>query len=231
MTDDSFIWQPWPIESIDDILGFEERYRYLVKNTPEEWSPETGFISHDFGDGNLDFMSAGHFRMMAEDASSSNDVFIKAGCTECESLVLHSFLSFESGLYRIDSYNNQIPPIVAELCHLLDKALDKLPHNNDSPLYRVCVFEDREDFKLGEIFEPRYSLTTSADSSWRDYTVNRYVITPLCAEQTLARAIYRVENKAKEFQVSFLSNVKFLVKGIEDWGHNKKAYLMEETPI
>lgn len=231
MIDDSFIWEPWPVESVNDIIRFEDMYRTLVNNTPERWSPKTGLIPYDFGDGNLCCMSAGNFRRMAEDVVSNDDIFIKAGCTQCESLVLHSFLGFESGLYRIDSYNNRIPPIVAELCLLLNKALDKLPHNNNLLLYRACVFEDRTDFEVGEIFIPQYSLTTSADSSWRDYTVSRYVIEPLHEKKTFSRAIYLVSNKGKEYQVSFLSNAKFLVKKIEDWGYGKLSFLLKEISV
>lgn len=229
MLDDSFIWDPWPIESIDDIIRFEERYCELVKNAPDEWTPDAGLLPHDFGDGSLCLMGRGHFQRMVQGGiAGPNDVFVKNGCTQIESLILHSFLGFESGIYRKDSYYRRIPPIVNTLCHILDMALDKLPRSNNNLLFRACVYGDREDFTIGEIYEPGYSLTTSADETWRDKSVNRFIITPLKSEHTRARAIYPLMNKANEFQVSFLSDAKFILLGIEDWGDEKKAFLMEE---
>ena len=57
---------------------------------------------------------------------------------------------------------------------------------------------------------------------------NRFVIKPLPLCKTKARAIYRVYNKAKEFQVSFLSSAKFVITSIDEWGERKKAFYMEE---
>ncbi len=229
MIDDSFIWKSLAIESVDDILSFEQRYQNLVNSTPDEWVPVGDLMPHDFGDGSLCLMERGHFKMMAEDiVGNIDDVFIRCGCSQVESLVLHSFLGFESCIYRKDSYY-RIPPIVNTLCQLLDGALDKLPHNEDNMLFRACVYEDRADFSIGELFKPGYSLTTSADETWRNKSDNRYIIKPLGAKDTRARTIYSIINKANEYQVSFLSTAKFIVKKIENWGDGKKAFFMDEV--
>lgn len=229
MVSNSFIWKPWPIESIDDILKFERQYQELVKNTPDDWTYEDGYIPHDFGDRSLCLMGRGHFKIMADAIlTNSNDAFIKAGCTPCESLVLHSFLGFESCLYRRDSYYGHIPPFADNMCQILDNALKKMPWCNCPELYRACVFGDRENFEIGDVFEPMYTITTSADSSWQDKSVNRFVIKPLPQCQTKARSIYIVHNKANEFQVSFLSTAKFVITSIDDWGEGNKAFHMDE---
>lgn len=229
MVSNSFIWEPWPIESIDDILKFERQYQELVKNTPDDWTYEDGYIPHDFGDGSLCLMGRGHFKIMADAIlTNSNDAFIKVGCTPCESLVLHSFLNNESCLYRRDSYHGHIPPFADSMCKILDNALEKMPCCDSVELYRVCVYGDRENFEVGEVFAPMYSITTSSDSTWQVMSENRFVIKPLSQCKTKARAIYRVFNKADEFQVSFLSSAKFVITSIDDWGERKKAFYMEE---
>lgn len=229
MFDDSFIWEPWPIESVEDILRFEERYRDLKKSVPYDWSPEDGLIPHDSGDGSLCLMARGDFKMMAEGpALKPDNAFIAAGCNYCESLVLHSFIGFESCLFRRDSYHARIPPFAISLWQILDQALEKMPLCQSEKLYRACVYEDRDDFVLGELFEPGYSVTTSADSSWLDKPVNKYVIKPLPPEQTKARSIYSVFNKAGEYQVSFLSTARFIITAIDRWGENTRVFYMRE---
>lgn len=229
MVSNSFIWKPWPIESIDDILKFERQYQELVINTPDDWTYEDGYIPHDFGDGSLCLMGRGHFKIMADAIlTNPNDAFIKAGCTPCESLVLHSFLGFESCLYRRDSYYGHIPPFADNMCQILDNALEKMPCCDCVELYRACVYGDRENFEIGEVFEPKYTITTSADSLWKDMSVNRFVIKPLPPHLTKARSIYRVHNKANECQVSFLSSAKFIITFIDNWGESNMVFYMGE---
>lgn len=230
MLDDSFIWGPWQIDSVDDILRFEERYIKLEKSAPCELSLDAGMMPHDFGDGSLCLMGRGYFKMMSKGSVlRPEDAFIVAGCTQCESLILHSFIGFDSCLFRKDSYHSHIPPFANNLCKILDNALEKMPRSECDKLYRACVYEDRDDFEIGELFEPGYSVTTSADSSWRDKSVNRYVIKPLPPEQTKARSIYLVLNKADEYQVSFLSTTRFEITAIESWGENKRVFYMNEV--
>ena len=202
MIDKNFIWEPWSIHSVDDILRFEDQYIQLVKNTPYEWSPETGFAHPDFGDSSLRLIAHGHFKLLNQSISNiPDDVFILAGCTICESIILHSFLDFYSLLYRLDSYHGCIPPIVHNLCQILDNALEKMPKCKDFELYRACVHEDRSDFAVGDIFEPQYVITTSADSTWQNHDANRFVINPLPPNLTKARSIYHIYNKANEYQL------------------------------
>lgn len=230
MLDDSFIWAPWPIESVEDIIRFEEKYQELAKSAPDEWSPDARLVSHDFGDGSLCLMGRGHFKMMAEgSALKQEDAFIVAGCNQCESLVLHSFIGFESCLFRKDSYHSHIPPFAINLWKILDQALEKMPRCECEELYRACVYEDRDNFEIGELFEPGYSVTTSANSSWRDKSVNRYVIKPLAPEQTKARSIYPVFNKADEYQVSFLSTAQLIITAVDSWGEDKRVFYMREV--
>lgn len=230
MLSDSFIWKPWTIESIEDILKFEQQYQELVKNTPDDWTCDGGFVPHDFGDGSLCLMGRGHFKIMADVIlTNPNDTFIEVGCTQCESLVLHSFIGFESRIYRRDSYYcDRIPPFADSMCEILDNALDKMPRCDCKKLYRACVYGDRENFEIGDVFAPQYTITTSADSLWKDKSVNRFVIKPLPQCKTKARSIYLVHNKANEYQVSFLSSAKFIITSIDDWGEGKKAFHMEE---
>ena len=229
MLNDSFIWKECSIDSVEDIIRFEGQYQELIKNTPEEWSTDNGFFHHDFNEGSLSLLARGHFKKMSQSViTNPNDAFIRVGCSKCESLVIHSFIGFESCLYRKDSYPNGIPPFVDRMCQILDNALDKMPRCEQHILCRACVDEDKKDFKVGDIFEPGYVITTSTDTSWRNEDANRFVIKPLPADQTKARAIYIIYNKANEFQVSFLSTTKFQITSIENWGNDKKVFYMHE---
>ena len=114
------------------------------------------------------------------------------------------------------------------LCQILDNALEKMPKCKDFELYRACVHEDRSDFAVGDIFEPQYVITTSADSTWQNHDANRFVINPLPPNLTKARSIYHIYNKANEYQVTFLSNAKFVVSLISNWGNGKQIIYMDE---
>lgn len=226
MISEDFIWQPFEKYSVDEILMFEKQYHELIDKTPLDFT-ENGFEPHDFGEGGLVWLSRARFDLLTKADDEIKARFLSCGCSEREILVIRSFLDFASGMYRTDSYH-RIPPFVAALCCILDSGLRKLPSYEGDYLTRACNDNDRIDFCKGDIFRPGFALTTSADHSWRDKKANRYFITPLESSSTKARSIYKVYNKADEYQVTFTSDAAFIVEDEIEWNDNyKEIYLRE----
>ena len=84
------------------------------------------------------------------------------------------------------------------------------------------------DYQVGDVFEPGFCLTTSADPTWGDDTsVSLYRISPLDVVHTKARAMYLVNNNT-EFQVTFLQDARFRIASINDREEGKKEIVVEE---
>lgn len=73
-----------------------------------------------------------------------------------------------------------------------------------------------------------FCLTTSADLSWEDDSLNRYRIKPLDDEATKARALYKISYTDEE-QVTFLQDASFCIVEVNDWGEGKKEFVMFEV--
>lgn len=223
-----FIFQPYEISSIDDILAFENRYRELVSRTPQVWNEDIGeWCDVDFNDGSLDYLLKGRFSHFASDRKSPvGQDFIKHGLTELEALVLSTFLADISGLYRLDSYHYGVPPFVENICRILDNGLSQLPPF-EGEVYRRCNEYDKADFTVGEIFAPSFALTTSFEQ-WNDSSENLYIIKTLPQESTKARNIYAVRSIGNEYQVTFMRGARFVVNKVEPWGNGLHSVTMQE---
>lgn len=219
--DSKFIFEPYDIEKPSDLMAFIERYRQLDAKYNPSWMER----QVSFHDGNLHYISSsGDFDRLIK--KLPHTPFSGIGLSDLESIVLSSFVMRTSGLYRLDSYKNDIPPIVLALCDILDSALNKLPMFTGESLTRTCVKEDRFDFHIGEIFIPNYALTTSADMTWECNDGVQYIITPF-KEKTRARALYH-KNDNREKQVTFLRLTPFVVKDIIFPNTNKVVINFEE---
>lgn len=53
------------------------------------------------------------------------------------------------------------------------------------------------------------------------------LISPCDNGKTKARAIYKVEDTSEK-QVTFLQDAMFRIVGVNDWGSDKKEFVMEE---
>jgi hypothetical protein len=79
-------------------------------------------------------------------------------------------------------------------------------------LVRQLNNHDRAGLSKGQVYEPNYSITTSANKSWNDGTENQYVISSLPSNITKAHSIAFAS--AYEQQVTFLLDARFIVENI-----------------
>jgi len=79
--------------------------------------------------------------------------------------------------------------------------------------------------KIGEIFEPSHSLTTTTEV-WENDT-NMYVITLRSIDKTKAHSLYKIYNHGNETQVNFERGTQFVVENVEYTKNRKIVYLKE----
>jgi len=227
---DSFIWQDCRIESVEELVAFEKEYQRYDKAFGFCYDNEIGeFSCVEMEDGPLSLLQKGRFQQFSKKIKEDpvGKDFMAAGLTELEALLIMAFRADLSGLFRLDAYYYGVPPVAKSLCEILNGALEKLPPAS-GPLIRKCKEYDRVDFQVGEIFEPNFCLTTSADPTWGDdKSVCLYRITPLDAAHTKARAMYLVNNNT-EYQVTFLQDARFRVTSIKGRDNGKQEIVMEE---
>lgn len=227
---DSFIWQDCRIESVEELVAFEKEYQRYDKAFGFCYDNEIGkFSCVEMEDGPLSLLQKGRFQQFSkrikEDPVGKD--FMAAGLTELEALMIMVFRADLSELFRLDAYYNGVPPVAKSLCVILNSALEKLPSVSE-PLIRKCNEYDKVDFQAGEVFEPGFCLTTSADPTWGDdASVSLYRITPLDVEHTKARAMYLVNNNT-EYQVTFLQDARFRVTSMKVRDNGKQEIVMEE---
>lgn len=156
------------------------------------------------------------------------DAIKKYNLSEVEVLIMNCFYGNLSQYFRDDIYvqYGQIPEITKEMQTVLESFIKKAPKHKEGVLYRFLKSHDISDFKVGDIFEPSYSLTTTNEDWNQDK--DAYVITPLSEETTSAYDIFQIYNPNDENQVNFLKGTKFKVTKIEDApnGH-RRIYLNE----
>lgn len=223
---DKFIWQDFQLETIEQLLAYEQEYIDYSKEFDYHYDNLIGGFSFvDMEDGNLDFLIKGCYQCVFENLKKEDDVFIKAGLSDLESLVINSFLADISGLYRLDLYR-EVPPFVKSVCDVLNTALAKIPSYSEI-VVRACSDCDKCNFMIGDIFEPGFCLTTSADLDWINASNNRYNITPLSLNTTKAKAIFKIYDNSEK-QVTFLQDSRFEIIDIKDFGDNKKEIFMKE---
>lgn len=219
------------IESIEQLVEFEREYQRRDRGLDFVYNNELScFGDVDIEDGPMCLLRRGRFQQLVEsfgEDDSVNSAFMAAGLNELETLVIRSFRADLSVLYRTDAYYGHVPPFIRCLCNVLNSALAKLPTYNEW-VVRACNEYDKSDFQEGDIFTPGFCLTTSADLSWEDDSLNRYRIKPLDDEATKARALYKISYTDEE-QVTFLQDASFCIVEVNDWGEGKKEFVMFEV--
>lgn len=227
------------METIGELLKIESDYIKKHASEPSSvYNEEYGeYVPTEVGD-KLDFLKEGLFSKhysALKGLPANNPIHNQIqlyGLNELEHLVLKCYTGFASHIFRIDSYYGKEPQLVKELCTILDRILDKAPMFDGDVLYRFCQEEDNVDFKLGEIFQPSYNLTTTIDD-WGKKR-NMYIIKPLKRGKTKARCIYKIYNHgedcgAGENQVTFKVGAKFKIINIilDEKTDLKKIYMDE----
>lgn len=149
----------------------------------------------------------------------------KEGLNAEEWLMLYCFLGPFSGYFRSDSYHNEIPEVVKEMQLVLDSVIKKAPKCNGITLYRFLNDYDKRDFRIGEIYIPSHSITTTTEDWGKD--TDMYIITPLPTDRTKAHSLYRIYNHGNETQVNFERGTQFRVMGIKRVNNKSIIYLNE----
>lgn len=139
---------------------------------------------------------------------------------EVEKLLIVLFLGKYSYNFRYGIDHE----LLYKMQDILDGILKKTPKCEYTTLYRFLRSHDKRDFKIGDIYNPNFSLTTSLEILNEDEDL--YIITPLPKEKTKAYQLFEIYNHGEEYQVNFLKGAKFEVVNIED-DNIKRIYLKE----
>ena len=220
------VYGEYPINTVDDIVSFEQQYNSLSLKLPYPWNDE--WI--DFKECTLSILTKSPFSSLALEFYNPNNEgiikFLDLDLSELEIIVLQSFFAQASGIYRLDSYYYGIPPIVTHLNDVLQSALMKMPSFNGNVLVRQYHKYDKSDFDENDIFEPSYSLTTSANPDWNDGSWNQYIIRTLSSDKTKAKSLSFVNDY--EQQVTFLIGARFKIVRVEVCDIARKRIYMDE---
>ena len=227
---DNFIWQDCSIESVEQLVAFEKAYQRFGKIFEFCYDNESGeFGCVEMQDGPLFLLYKGRFQQLSKGIreNSVGKDYMSAGLTDLETLMIMAFRADLSRLFRRDAYYYGVPPVAQSLCEILNGALQKLPPVS-ALFIRKCNEYDKADFQVGDVYEPGFCLTTSADPTWGDDTsANLYRITPLDVAHTKARAMYLVNNNT-EYQVTFLQDARLRITSIDEPREGKKEISIEE---
>lgn len=227
---DSFIWQDCHITTVDELITFEKEYQECGKDLQFCYDADVNESAPVYMfNGEMPLLCKGTFQKLASGKGELHEMFIEAGLTELESVIVRSFLADISGLYRKDAYPFGIPPFVQSVCERLNSGLSKLPAYMGT-VVRACNEYDKADFKDGDLFTPNFCLTCSADLAWQNKSENRYKVQPLDVEHTKARNLFQIRNTSEQ-QVTFLQEAHFLITGVSDWGEGKKQFEMQEILV
>lgn len=216
---------------INYFLDAEKKFRQDHPNGPEPIYDQecANFTYKSYPD---DFLEKGWMNKIAKARHSEevNSAMINFNLTTVEVFIMKCFYGRLSSYFRDDQYEvGKIPEIAQKMQEVLESFIRKAPKHNEGVLYRFLNLYDKSDFKIGDVFEPLFSLTTT-NLDWKQ-DKNVYVITPLSAEYTSAYDIYRIYNHNKENQVNFLKGTKFKVTKIEDAPNGyRRIYLNELSP-
>ena len=177
-----------------------------------------------------DFLKDGWMNIFAQGSHSEEvkDAIRKYNLSETEVLIMNCFYGNLSQYFRDDTYTQfgGVPEVAKEMQKVLTSFIKKAPKHNGGVLYRFLKSHDNTNLKIGDIFEPTYSLTTTNEDWEQDKDV--YVITPLLEEKTSAFDIYKIYNHNEENQVNFLKGTKFRVTNVERDSKGFRRIYMDE---
>lgn len=177
-----------------------------------------------------DFLQGGWMNKFAKSPHSEKvtDAIRKYNLSEVEVLIMNCFYGNLSQYFRDDIYTQfgGVPEVAKEMQKVLTSFIKKAPKHNGGVLYRFLKSHDNTNLKIGDIFEPTYSLTTTNEDREQDKDV--YVITPLLEEKTSAFDIYKIYNHNEENQVNFLKGTKFRVTNVERDSKGFRRFYMDE---
>lgn len=219
----AFVYAPFQIKNICDLVDFENKYCQLLS----ELEFSIGDVSYDFNECELSLLSRKPFgKVTSLKRDELYDKFSEYKLDDIEICIIRSFLQQVSGMYRFDAYSYGLPPFAEEIIRRLQTALAKLPSYGNARVVRQLNDYDTLDLLKNDIYEPCYSMTTSANEKWNDGKGNQYVIISLPKESTKAHSIIFANTSEK--QVTFLIGAKFLVDDVVKKKDGSRTIFMHE---
>ena len=177
-----------------------------------------------------DFLQDGWMNKFAQGPHSEEvkDAIRKYNLSEVEVLIMNCFYGNLSQYFRDDIYAQygKVPEYTKEMQTVLESFIKNAPKHKEGMLYRFLNSHDTIDFKVGDVFVPSCSLTTTNEDWNQDKDV--YVITPLPETTTSAYDIYKIFNHCEENQVNFLKGTKYKVTKIEDAPNGHRRIFLNE---
>lgn len=193
------------------------------------YSKEAGGFEFPFEP--LGFLRRGRFELYSKngfkDDPKYNTHYSEFGLTDVEVLMLRCFYADMSMYFRDDYYQGEVPEVAQEMQNVLESIIQKAPQYEGSILHRKIKYPDPEDLKVGDIYYPSHSLTTSVDEFDKEAT--SYIITCLPNKKTKAHSLFKIYHHGNEKQVNFPKGTRFVVTKVEEKENNvKKIYMKEQ---
>lgn len=212
--------------TVEEIVKIEKEYNEIQKNIPNMFDECQGFVPANNNDV-LSFFNQKHIYVQSRNLTNrlKHDLS-KWQLTKFEMLML---LCYQGDLYYVFNEGNRNSPFpINEMCKALDTVLVKTPTCTDTPLYRQHRRNDVVDFHEGEVRTFPSYLTTSINN-WNQPN-HQLIITPN-QNRTNARALYKMRNDKKEYQVTFKRGTSFFIEKIftfeEDGVEYKRIWMKE----
>jgi len=216
------------MKDIEYFLYEEDKYNDVKRDDFGVFDEELNEFVFDEDDP-LSFLKERPFHGIYEKAIDYIRENTKGFClSEAEMTILGMFYAKWSAPFRDDYYTLSIPELALNMFEVLDSVVSKAPVTENKLLYRFCVDEDRNDFKVGDSITFSYNLTCTADK-WNRNDNNIYIIHTLPVNKTNAHDLYRLYRHGNEKQVNFLRGTKFLIVDneiMDETGYN--IFVMNE---
>ncbi len=219
------------MDDLNYFLEEENKYNASHKDIDIMWyDEENGEMNLGFDD-SLDFLIKKPFEKYSKASAAHINETSKYNLSPIERTILSMFFGDCSAEFRDDLYYGDIPELVKKMMDILDDVVKKAPTTEHNFLYRVCNDYDDVKNSVGDVIHVKHNLTCSAEN-WNAKNANVYVIRTLPPNKTRAHDLYKIYNKAKEYQVNFLRNTCFKVTElIPNGNYGEMMFYLDEMPM
>lgn len=215
------------MKDVEYFINAEKEYR----ETP---MPDMFFVEEvgefDYPYEPLEFLRKGRFEFFSgngfKDNESYDTHYAQYGLEDVEVLILRCFYADMSMCFRDDYYQGEVPIVAQEMQNVLESIIQKAPQYEGSVLHRRISYPDPDNLKVGDIYSPTHSLTTSVDEFDKDAT--SYIIACLPNKKTKAHSLFKIYHHGNEKQVNFSKGTCFLVTKVEEKEKEVKKIYMNE---
>lgn len=207
--------------TVDELLRIEANYIDEQKNIPLIHTEEQGLVPANYND-KLFFFNQGHIAIQA--SNMTNDLKQDLSKWQLKKFEMLMLLCYQGDLSAVFDNGDprKSPYPINEMCKALDTVLIKAPKCIDTPLYRQHRKNDVVDFKEGYIRTFSSYLTTTSIKNWNQ-SCYQLIITPNL-NHTSAKALYKIRNDKREYQVTFKRGTSFLIEKVEPFKEDGVEY-------